>query len=76
MQIHDLFEQKAREGNGSFAIAFAILKLTDEQRNVYRALDRLGMNAATPQAGPGAMELIGMELKRVADAVEFTASKD
>jgi hypothetical protein len=50
--IRDYFEEMARTGNGSYAIAYAILLLAEEQRSVVGALDRIGLNSKGP-AQPG-----------------------
>jgi hypothetical protein len=76
MHIADLFEDRAREGDGRFAVAFAILQLADQQKSIALALDRLGVNSAVPQAGPGAFEFIGMEFSRIADALQAIADKE
>jgi hypothetical protein len=34
MNIHDLFEEKARAGDGRFAIAFAIMELAEAHKSV------------------------------------------
>jgi hypothetical protein len=40
--IEDYFEQHARSGNPQFAIAFALMRLAHEQKNVADALTSLG----------------------------------
>jgi len=68
-----LFEQKAREGDGSFAIAYALLELTDMQDKTAVAIYALGnANAATPM---GAIEGLSREVGRVAAAIAELAEK-
>jgi len=71
---HDFFEDEARKGNGAFAIAFAIMELAQQQKQLVRSLDRLGAGTDT---SPGAVEMIAKELKdgaeRIAEAIsEFS----
>jgi hypothetical protein len=40
--LHDFFEDKAREGDANFAIAYALMELAVAQRRSAEALDRLG----------------------------------
>ncbi len=40
--IQDYFEEMARTGNGPYAIAYALLRLAEEQRSVAKALERSG----------------------------------
>jgi hypothetical protein len=68
--IHDYFEDKARSGDGAFAVAFALLELAEAQKNAARALDQIGFNDGRHSNGPpGTTEKIAMELARVADAL-------
>ena len=54
--IEDLFEDNARKGDGQFAIAFAIMQVAREHKNVAYQLGRLGLaDAATPM---GAIEMM------------------
>jgi hypothetical protein len=72
-RIHDFFEARARAGDGAFAIAYALLNLTDAQVGTARALNRLGLaDASTPF---GAMENLAMELKRAGEAVSGAISE-
>ncbi|WP_441255752.1 hypothetical protein [Tardiphaga sp. 285_C5_N1_2] len=68
-QTADYFEEKARAGDGAFAVAFAILELAAAHRKSGAALDRLGLNYEKSDGPPGAGEAIAMELKRIADAL-------
>ena len=72
-RIHDFFEQRARAGDGAFAIAYALLNLTDAQIATARALNKLGVSdASTPF---GAMENLAMELKRAGESVSGAVSE-
>jgi hypothetical protein len=72
-QIHDFFEQRARAGDGAFAIAYAILNLTDAQIATARALNKLGVaDASTPF---GALENLAMELKRAGESFSGAVSE-
>jgi hypothetical protein len=76
--IEDLFEDKARQGDGSFAIAYALLKLATESGNISYQLGRLGLaEAATPM---GAVELLSLQLKEtgegIADALQAIADRE
>ena len=63
--IKDLFEDKARAGDGSFAIAYALLDLADAQAATSRALFKLGLaDASTPF---GALEALGMQIEKAAE---------
>jgi hypothetical protein len=71
--IHDFFEERARAGDGAFAIAYAISKLTDAQIATARALNKLGVaEASTPY---GAMENLAMQLTRAGEAVAGAVSE-
>lgn len=70
MHIHDIFEDRAKAGDSGFAIAFAILELADQTKACAAALDRLGTNNFSPKLGPGTTEFIGMQLERIAAALE------
>lgn len=39
--IRELFEEKARKGDGAYAIAFALMDLSDSQEAAAKALQRL-----------------------------------
>lgn len=68
--IGDLFEDKARAGDGAFAIAFALLRLAEANTLTAEGLDRLGLNYLSPAGPPGALEKLAMEATRIADALE------
>lgn len=50
-RIEDLFEEKARQGIGEFAIAYAVLKLSHAQDQTAQALWGLGFNGPSPTFG-------------------------
>lgn len=54
--IEDLFEDRARKGDGSFAIAFALMQTAREQKNIAYQLERLGLGDAA--SSMGAIELL------------------
>ena len=72
-QLQDMFATKA-ESDPGYAVAWALCRLADAQRASAAALDRLGFNAVRADA-PGTTEFIGMELKRIADALEQQAAR-
>lgn len=41
--MQDYFEDKARSGDGAFAVAFALLELAEAQKKTARALDSAGI---------------------------------
>lgn len=60
MHIHDLFEEKARKGDGQFAIAYALMNLVDAHKSVATHLKYLGNgDAATTM---GAIEAFGAHI--------------
>jgi hypothetical protein len=72
---YDYFEEKARAGDGAFAVAFALLELADAQNKTAKALDQIGFNDGGQPNGPsGTTEKIAMELARIADALERPSS--
>ncbi|AHE55690.1 hypothetical protein [Sphingomonas sanxanigenens] len=70
--IEDVCEERARKGDGSFAIAFAILQLARAQERTATALTRLGLNDAATEMG--ALENIAYQMKitgeTIADALQ------
>ena len=61
------FEDEALDGNGLFAIAFALMELAQAQKATARALRDLGFaDAATPF---GAIEAFGMVVKEGTEAI-------
>lgn len=59
--IEDLFEDKARAGDGQFAIAFALMQIAREQKSVATQLKYLGVGDAA--SSMGAMEFLAMQLR-------------
>lgn len=67
IHIKDLFEERARKGDGLFAIAYALVDLADSQEATARALKKLGLaDAATPF---GAIEALGLQIEKAATIV-------
>ena len=65
--FQDYCEDKAREGDSQFAVAFALLELARAQERSATALKHLGLaDAATPF---GAMEALIMQLKETGETV-------
>jgi hypothetical protein len=64
-KTRDAFEKKALAGDGAFAIALAILELSDAQRDVAKKLHDLGYGD-----GEGCLEVVGREMARVANVFE------
>lgn len=67
-------EEKAASGDGAFAIAYALLQLADAQNKTASALDRLGLNYEKSDGSPGAVEMIGMQMRDIVSAIENLAS--
>ena len=74
--IRDVFEEKARKGEGQFAIAFALLELADAQSACARELNRLGFNGAATEFG--AMEALTMGIEKAGEMIadSVAQSKD
>lgn len=65
--IEDFCEDKARAGDGSFAIAFALFRLADAQKDTAYQLGRLGLgDAASPM---GALEHLTLHISQGFDGV-------
>ena len=63
----DLCEERARKGDGAFAIAFALLELADAQQRTAIALKNLGLaDAATPF---GAIEALMIQMKETGETL-------
>ena len=75
MHIKDLFEDRAREGEGLFAVAYALLEVSESQSASARALARLGFGNASTDLG--AIEGMTIEvrdaLRSVSEAIEQVA---
>jgi hypothetical protein len=65
--IEDLFEDKARKGDGSFAIAYAMMRLTAASDRLAVMVGRLGFDVTDH---PGALEQIGMELGEIRKSLD------
>jgi hypothetical protein len=70
--IHD-FRRKSACRRRAFAVAYAILKLTDAQIATARALNKLGVAEAPTRFG--AMENLAMQLTRAGEAVAGAVSE-
>jgi len=70
--IRTICEERARKGDGQFAIALALLELgreiANENHAIAKAIERLGTNDSLSPMG--AIELLASEVKRIAEAVE------
>jgi hypothetical protein len=66
--IEDYFEDKARAGEGSYAIAYALLKLSNEQERLATKLGQLGFDG--PGHNMGALEYLGLKVSDIASALE------
>ena len=66
-RIKDLCGQKARDGDGTFAIAYVLLALADEQAATARALHWLGSGDAATKMG--AIEYLGAQVEKGADTL-------
>lgn len=65
--FEDYCEDRARKGDGAFAVAFAIMRLADQQRRVANEINSLGLgNAATPH---GALEYLAMQVSQAGDRI-------
>ncbi|MGQ4274967.1 hypothetical protein [Terrihabitans sp. B22-R8] len=60
IHINDLIEDKARGGDGLYAIAYALLQLTVQQKATAKALQEIGVSESIDH--PGALEKIAIEL--------------
>ncbi len=65
--IRNVFEKKARDGDGAFAIAYALLDLSDSQEATAKALQRLGLGNASTDVG--AIENLAMQIEKAAEVV-------
>jgi hypothetical protein len=65
--LRTFFKKKACTGDGAFAIAWALMDLSDSQEATAKAIQKLGnADAATPF---GAIESLGMQVEKIADAI-------
>ncbi len=68
LTVEEIIEKKA-ETEGDFAIAYALLSVSQGLSSIASSLNRLGLgNASTDM---GAMELLASEVKRIAESVEM-----
>jgi hypothetical protein len=65
--IREIIEEKARKGEGAYAIAFALLDLSDSQEATAKALNRLGNGNASTDFG--AIEGLSMQIVQAAEAL-------
>lgn len=66
-------EDKARKGDGSYAIAFALLKLADAQERTANQIKDLGLaSAASPF---GAIEALIMQMKETGETLATAISE-
>ena len=65
-RLLDDFEDRARSGDGKFAIAYALLRLADTHEKLRGDLC-FGRNSDSP---PGVLEKIGIEMAELASAVK------
>lgn len=65
--IKDFFEEKARKGDGAFAIAYALVDLADSQEATAKAIQKLGLADASTHLG--ALEALGMSVEKAADVL-------
>ena len=63
LPLEDLLEDRARDGDGLSAVAFALLRIADVNEMAARAIDRLGLHYLNPDGVPGAVEKLGMEVR-------------
>jgi len=69
-ELEEVICSRAAKDPG-FAIAWALLELGQRQKEIAREINTLGFkDAATPF---GAMELLGLEFRRIADALDGVA---
>jgi len=65
--LKDYIETRARGGEAAFAVAFALLELSEAQKQTANALERLGFNG--DGKGPGPTEKMAIEMERIANAL-------
>lgn len=63
----DVFEERAKIGDGAYAIAFAILQLSDATNRVAEKIGRLGFDG--PGGDQGALEYAGSQLRDIGAAL-------
>jgi hypothetical protein len=70
--LREICEEKARAGDGAFAIAAALFDLSDSQEATAKSLQNLGNGNASTDFG--AIEGLAMQVIKLADAVENAGS--
>lgn len=65
--IREIIEKKARAGDGAYAIAYALLDLSDSQEATAKALNRLGNADASTHLG--AIENLSMQTVHAAETI-------
>lgn len=65
--MKDFCEKKARQGDAGFAIAYALLDLSDSQEATAAALQRLGFGNASTHFG--AIEGLSMQVEKAAQII-------
>jgi hypothetical protein len=75
-EMKEIFAKKAKAGDGAFAIAYAILDLSDSQEATSKALQRLGNGNASTDVG--AIEGLSMQIvkaaENIAESITYAAS--
>jgi hypothetical protein len=66
------FEKRARAGDGSYAVAYGLIRLSKTQAETAHAIYKLGLpGASTPF---GAIEVLAMEVQKVGICISEIAS--
>ena len=68
----NLFLQKAEQGDGQFAIAYAIMRMAEAHDSLRQDLC-FGKNSGPGLMYPGCLEKIGMELADISASVQSAA---
>ena len=66
--LEDYFEEKARAGDGSFAVAYSLLMISKAHDRLAQKIGQLGFDG--PGTSPGALEFIGMQLRDIRGELE------
>lgn len=69
----DFCEDRARKGDGAFAVAFALLELASAQERTATQIKRLGFADASTHFG--AIEALIMQMKETGDALASALSE-
>jgi hypothetical protein len=62
--MKDVFEERARAGDGAFAIAYALMDLSESQEATAKTIQRLGNGSASTHFG--AIENLAMQIGEAA----------